>query len=921
MSKFKHAWTGKLTAATTRKPWLIITIVLAVTFVAMFLAERLEMRTNWDDLLPAHHPTVVSYRTILERFGDPSVVIALEGDRDRIVAMAEALTPRLEEIESLYNIQAKMPVDFFADHGFALLKPEQFDRQLKIFSETSLLGTFTRLNDDYETEYTESESNLRRDEVEVARGLLSLARTLEVLEANLAGGEDAAAIEEAADVMVFGEPWLLSLDREMLLIACTPYTSIADDFEAVLETVREVQQIVDEIEPFFPDVRANLTGMAPIGLDEMESIGLYTQLLTLGALILIFILLARSFHGWVMPLIAITPLLVGIIWTMGLMQLLFGSLNLFTAMMMLVLLGLGIDFSIHLISRFREELKAGAELETAIKRMFRLTGVPVITGALTTALAFFTLMVGETTGVFEFGVAAGTGVILTLLAIFLMLPALLTFRHSAEVKRAGRLAKKSGEATGTSTGYADANGLPLLGRIARSGWNHPGIFIAVAAMILIAALWSRSRIEFEYNFLNLEPKGLQSVELQSEIPDRFGMSDHAAWSMVSSVEESRELKESFREQPLVGDVTAISDYIPPIERLEEYTPVLLSFRQSLESSRPKEWRHGDGELLAEQIDRLWDNLDLVSNLAFTAGLDRIVKVIDQITGFDSETLTTDESAVLPSVSRLLHEGVDDSRAVEVNRAWSARLRENLIRMSGTAPVAVDDLPETIRRALLPREGEGFLVQVVPRRSLWNMEDLERFDEQTTRVDPQITGTEQLIIIMLEETLADGRKAALLALLVISILLLIHFRGPAGLLAMIPLLSGALVMIGIMYLIGMKYNFMNLIAVPIILGIGIDDGVHALHRFREEASTGTDRIFNSYKHVGKAILLSSLTTMIGFGSIAFYTMRGMASFGIVLFIGVGSCFLATIFILPAVLRVFSKRTEGKRSSRLSTGETE
>ena len=91
------------------------------------------------------------------------------------------------------------------------------------------------------------------------------------------------------------------------------------------------------------------------------------------------------------------------------------------------------------------------------------------------------------------------------------------------------------------------------------------------------------------------------------------------------------------------------------------------------------------------------------------------------------------------------------------------------------------------------------------------------------------------------------------------------------------------MLGIMYLTGMKYNYMNLIAVPIILGIGIDDGVHALHRFREERGAGIERIERSYRHVGRAILLTSLTTMIGFGSLTFYEMRGMASFGAVMLV--------------------------------------
>ena len=124
----------------------------------------------------------------------------------------------------------------------------------------------------------------------------------------------------------------------------------------------------------------------------------------------------------------------------------------------------------------------------------------------------------------------------------------------------------------------------------------------------------------------------------------------------------------------------------------------------------------------------------------------------------------------------------------------------------------------------------------------------------------------------------------------------------------------------MYLLGMTYNYMNLITTPIILGIGIDDGVHALHRYWERGGNGVDDVAASFQFVGKAILLTSLTTMIGFGSVAFYEMRGMASFGQVLFMGVGACFLATVLVLPAAIRMVSGRPAPERSPADQTEDT-
>lgn len=295
----------------------------------------------------------------------------------------------------------------------------------------------------------------------------------------------------------------------------------------------------------------------------------------------------------------------------------------------------------------------------------------------------------------------------------------------------------------------------------------------------------------------------------------------------------------------------------------------------------------------------------MSNTAFTAGLDRIVKVIDQMTGLDSETGTvTDSSAVLPALSRILKRGIDQTRAESMEEAWGKRLTTNVYSMADPSKVTLDDLPPVIRNTLLPRHGEGFLLNIFPRKYLYDKTEMMRFAEQTESVSNKISGTEKLFLLLMDSTLIEGRDAALLALLIIAVLMLIHFRRPYGLIALLPLLIGTLIMLALMHILGMKYNYMNFIAVPIILGIGIDDGVHVLHRFRHQSGTSREvRLYDSFRFVGRSILLTSLTTMVGFGSVGFYEMRGMASFGQVLFMGVGACFIATLMILPPMIRFF------------------
>ncbi|MBD3166412.1 MMPL family transporter [bacterium] len=912
-----------LVRMTVQHPLKMTGLVLVLAIVAMIGAEHLHLNLNFHDLLPADNPDAQMYREVQERWGEGSLVIVLEGKRDRMVAMAEDLLPRLETLGPLddpmpeavaaleadpfidegvgavYSIQARLPMKFMQRHGLVLQKERDFDRSLRIYDDPSLLGVLSGFNDDLEREYTDSEDNMRRDEVQIARSLLGLTRSLEVIQANLADEPDSPPMREAVETMILGEPWMLSLDRRMLMISLTPWQPMSGEIDPNLRLVERVQGILDDIGADHPEVTANLTGMAKIGLDEMNSVGTYTQLLSLAALVLVYLLLARSFHGWLLPLIALAPLIIGIVWTMGLLYLLIGSLNMFTVMIGIVLIGLGIDFTIHLISRWTEERARGAGFEEAAAYMLHGTGRGVITGALTSSAAFLTLMIADTRGVFEFGLAAGLGVLLTLAAVFLLLPALLVLRER----------RRENKGLPVPRAASAEEGWPLLGTIAAWSWRRSSIVLTLFVVVAGLSFWGATRTEFEFNFLNLEAKGLTSVELQYELPERFGTSDQVAWAVNGTIEEARDLKEQVREKPVVGDVQAISDFIPPPGRADAYRDRVEAFRRTIESYRPSYTSAQLNDRLLEEVNRLWDNLDLMSNLAFQAGLDRIVKVIDTMTGYEQATDETDSTAVLPTITGHLENGeVSGEHAATLAKRWKEASVPMLLAMANLDPVETDDLPESIRRAHIPRDfAAEYLTFIIPRTALWEKPDLDRFIEQMADVSGHISSTAKLFIVMTVETLRDGRDSALFALGVILLLLLLHFKGLKGWLATLPLIGGTFLMLGLMYLLGMKYNYINLIAVPIILGIGIDDGVHALHRYRETALHGAEKVYDSFRYVGRAILLTSLTTMIGFGSIGFYEMRGMASFGIVLFIGVGFCFVSTVIVLPAMMSLFDRKS--------------
>ena len=167
----------------------------------------------------------------------------------------------------------------------------------------------------------------------------------------------------------------------------------------------------------------------------MDSIGIETMIITSIALVLIFVLLAWNFRSVLTPVLSLIPIVLGIVWSVGIIALTLGEMNIITSMIMVVLLGLGIDFSIHISSRFHEERTAGKSVEESLRCAIGETGKGVITGAVTTAAAFYTLMIADTKGISQFGFCSGTGVLITLLAVMWILPSLLAFRAVRRAKR------------------------------------------------------------------------------------------------------------------------------------------------------------------------------------------------------------------------------------------------------------------------------------------------------------------------------------------------------------------------------------------------------------------------------------------------------------------------------------------------------
>jgi len=226
-------------------------------------------------------------------------------------------------------------------------------------------------------------------------------------------------------------------------------------------------------------------------------------------------------------------------------------------------------------------------------------------------------------------------------------------------------------------------------------------------------------------------------------------------------------------------------------------------------------------------------------------------------------------------------------------------------MTSVENIELEDLPPSILDRYTNRDHNQFLLTIFPSGNIWQDTDfLYHFTNDLDRVNKKVTGMAPVMRELFKVLGNDGKNAALLTILVVFILLWLDFRKiKYAILAMIPLMAGFIWMIGLMKLIGMQLTIVNVMGLPMIIGIGIDYGVHIVHRWCIEGKGKVNKIFAS---TGKAIILSALTTMLAFGSLVFSIWRGFASLGGAMFIGVGVCFFSTVIILSGIIGLSERK---------------
>jgi len=807
-----QAWFSFISSLAYRRYSRIIIISAVVTLFCSYFVYKLVLRLETDiaALIPKDYPSVRTLEDIKQKVGGVGSLIVLAEsanfkDSKRFLddLAVELKTETYWKYVNYVNYQRD--VDFFKKNALLYMDLEdleeiQFRVEDRITQEKLKLSPlFIKLDDDEpdeELSFSDIEDNYKRN------------------------GKDGH------------EVYYTNPDSTIVALEAVASGTVSN-IGFGKEMYSAIQQAVNKLDPksYAKDMRVSYGGTFKNKIDEYDVILSDIKSTLIYGVVGVVLLLTFYFRQPLAAFFVAIPLTMGLFWAFAITYCVIGNLNTMTGFLFVILFGLGIDFGIHMFARYLEDRMEGMSVRESIETMLGQTGQAILTAALTTSIAFYSLTITDFKGFSEFGFIVGTGILMSLVAMTTVLPAFLVlFDHRLKLIRMRH----------------------VLGHDWGSGKGKLPFCKPVLLLGLILTLYMGSnlpKIEFEYDFTNLRSNLPASKVVKQKIGQISQFSKESNSPSVVLADNREELNEI---------VAAVQAKIVS----EDETPTI------------------------DKIRTLW--------AALPKDQERKLEVIAQI-----------------------RELVDGEGARLIKGEQKKRLDE-LKDLLNVKAVDVEDMPKSILRQFSTVDGSrahfAFIYPGVQLRDGRKAIEFAKDSHVITTASGKTHYSSSSSIIfadMLQLMLRDSRVAISVTLVVVLLIVVIDFRSVRhGLLVMLPLLCGAVWMCGSMILFGMKLNFYNMVALPTIIGMGIDNGVHLYHRYREEGENSLPLVLKS---TGGAMFVSMLTTMVGFSGLTMATHPGLNSIGKLALIGLVTCFVAAVVVLPALLQILDGRKSRKRPS--------
>ena len=886
MRPFHEQWAGRLLQRLADRlesnplafvlPQLLL-LVICVVYAGM----DLRFSTRRSDLVSARDKYQKTRLALKQEFKfQNSLVAVVESEnQDKNREFVERLSSKLLSEPRLFqNVYFKGDLKMMGPKALLFLREEtlrELQRTLEdhaaVIQTMSSVGSLNSLVDLVNRQLREAQSTTSRQRSLLAGSLPVLRRIMDESSRSVSATASAPAPGIAAFLVDRRSLYLTFATNQIYAVLAT-----AADVSVEDRAVQRLRELVKETQFEVPGVNAGITGEPVLNHDETRQADQDVTRAALLSLVLVATIFVCGYHELRRPIMATACLLVGIAYTLGFATLAVGHLNILSITLVPILIGLAIDFGVHLISRYEEELRAGRHQVAAIRRALVFAGTGIFTSGFTTAGAFLAMLLTDFRGVREMGLISGVGLLVCIIPMVTLLPLLLV--------RWG----------GASTPDSVPQRHSRRAAIEQIWLRRPGLVLFWGSMVTLLAAAQIPRIRFDHNLLHLQTPGLQAIHLGEKLKQSGSRSLLSAVVVADSLSEAVTLEARIKALPSVAGVSSMVEFLSAdparkLTTLREIKSQVGDIRISPPDATP---------VNIAELDRSLSSL----RLALSVAVGRVQN------GSGNGDLARELSQLRDSVDHLQRSMQDNpgratASLTALQRGLLGDLQETLALIraqNADGPLTVADLPGFLRDRYTSPSGK-MLIEVYPRGDAWQRPVQKQFVEELRTVAPDVTGSPVQIYEYTSMVKESFQKAGAYAAAVIALMVFLHFRRLGSVvLAFVPVVLGFIWMLGLMAVLHISFNPVNIMSLTLVIGIGVTNSIHILNRFAEHPHPSI-----MATSTGKAVLVSALNTIAGFGSLLVAQHQGIWSLGAVMAIGTGTCMAASLTVLPAILHFLNE----------------
>ena len=654
----------------------------------------------------------------------------------------------------------------------------------------------------------------------------------------------------------------LNTDANRTLVIAKPKLN----FSAVLPAdvaQTSAREAVKAIMTENPSVKVRITGETALEHEELESVTKGAQLAGILSLVLVFVVQWIGLRSLKLLSITYIVLLMGLIVTAGFAAITVGHLNVISIAFATLYIGLGVDYAVHICLYYRERRVRGYANDKAIHHSMKGVGSSLFLCALTTALGFLSFIPTDYAGVSELGIISGGGIFIGLLISVTVLPALFCVLPVNNPKP-------------IHSAFAPTFLVTFPFRYATA--------IRIVSILLgIGACLVLTKLSFDSNPVNLRDPNSESVSSFKELLKSKNDSPFALITLANNMDEAKAIATKMGQLPTVHEAITLADFVAKDQQDKLLTIEDLSL------------------ILGNQLENFGKTLPENSNQKAA-----LVKFNEELKKAIVENSPNAPQATLQQLQQRIETFIKQADS-SANPGSSYSLLEN--NMLGLLPYTLerlktsltatdfglDDIPDFIRSHWLSADGL-YKILITPKQDLNDPENQRLFVADAQKVDNKVSGLPVANMASGDAVVKAFVQAFGSAFIAIVLVLLVIYRSfKQTALVILPLVLAALLTGATNVLLNNQFNFANIIALPLLLGLGIDSSILIMHRLHFNLQENENLLQSS---TTRGIIFSSITTLCSFSSLSFTAHQGMSSMGLLLSIGLFFTVVCSLIVLPA-----------------------